>query len=47
MWALIPWLKMAGLATYGVDYTTLGQETAKMVAEILEGTRPGDNRSNP
>ena len=26
-----------GLATYGIDYTVLGKETAKMVAEILEG----------
>ncbi len=26
-----------GLATYGIDYTVLGKETAKMVAQILEG----------
>ncbi len=26
-----------GLATYGIDYTVLGKETAKMVAKILEG----------
>lgn len=31
-----------GLATYGVNYITLGQETGKMVAEILKGTKPGD-----
>ncbi len=31
-----------GLATYGINYTTLGQETAKMAAEILNGTNPGD-----
>ncbi len=35
-------VKDGGLATYGVNYTTLGQETAKMVAEILKGTKPGD-----
>ena len=26
-----------GLATYGIDYTVLGKETAKMVAQIFEG----------
>lgn len=26
-----------GLATYGIDYTVLGKETAKMVADVLEG----------
>jgi putative ABC transport system substrate-binding protein len=35
-------VKDGGLATYGVNYTTLGQETAKMVAEILKGTKSGD-----
>ncbi len=29
-----------GLATYGVVYTVLGQETAKMAVEILEGKDP-------
>lgn len=27
-----------GLATYGIDYTVLGRETAKMVAEVLGGS---------
>lgn len=31
-----------GLATYGVNYTVLGQETGNMAAEILNGTKPGD-----
>jgi putative ABC transport system substrate-binding protein len=31
-----------GLATYGVNYTVLGQETGEMAAEILEGKNPGD-----
>jgi len=31
-----------GLATYGINYTILGQETANMVAEVLSGTNPGD-----
>jgi len=35
-------VKDGGLATYGVNYTTLGQETGKMVADILKGTKPGD-----
>ena len=26
-----------GFATYGIDYTVLGKETAKMVAQVLEG----------
>ncbi len=29
-----------GLATYGIDYTVLGKETATMVADILEGASP-------
>lgn len=29
-----------GLATYGIDYTVLGKETAGMVAEILRGADP-------
>lgn len=31
-----------GLATYGVNYTVLGQETGNMAAEILNGKKPGD-----
>ena len=30
-----------GLATYGINYTVLGQETGKMVAQVLNGTDPG------
>lgn len=29
-----------GLATYGIDYTVLGKETATMIADILEGADP-------
>lgn len=29
-----------GLATYGIDYTVLGKETANMVADIIEGADP-------
>lgn len=35
-------VKDGGLATYGINYTVLGQETAKMAAEILNGKKPGD-----
>ncbi len=31
-----------GLATYGINYTVLGQATAEMAVEILEGANPGD-----
>ncbi len=31
-----------GLATYGINYTSLGQETANMAVEILNGKNPGD-----
>ena len=31
-----------GLATYGIDYTVLGEETAKMAVEIINGKNPGD-----
>lgn len=31
-----------GLATYGINYKTLGHETAKMAIEILKGANPGD-----
>ena len=33
-------VKDGGLATYGIDYTVLGKETAKMIAEILGGADP-------
>ena len=29
-----------GLATYGIDYTVLGRETAAMIADVLEGADP-------
>jgi len=35
-------VKDGGLATYGINYTTLGQETAKMTVEILNGKKAGD-----
>lgn len=35
-------VKDGGLATYGINYIVLGQETAKMAAEILNGKKPGD-----
>ena len=35
-------VKDGGLATYGINYTVLGQETGKMAAEILKGKNPGD-----
>ena len=31
-----------GLATYGINYTILGEETANMVVEVLSGTNAGD-----
>ncbi|MGN1334031.1 MAG: ABC transporter substrate binding protein [Anaerovoracaceae bacterium] len=31
-----------GLATYGIDYTVLGKETGKMVAQVLGGESPAD-----
>ncbi len=30
-----------GLATYGINYTILGQETGKMAVQVLNGTDPG------
>lgn len=30
-----------GLATYGINYKILGQETGKMAAQVLNGTDPG------
>lgn len=35
-------VKDGGLATYGINYVILGQETANMAAEILKGKNPGD-----
>jgi len=35
-------VKDGGLATYGINYTVLGQETANMATEILKGKKPGD-----
>ena len=35
-------VKDGGLATYGINYPVLGQETAKMAVEILKGKKPGD-----
>ncbi|NLM46959.1 MAG: ABC transporter substrate-binding protein [Firmicutes bacterium] len=31
-----------GLATYGINYVSLGKETAKMVIQVLEGKKPGE-----
>ena len=31
-----------GLATYGINYTILGQETGVMAVDILNGKKPGD-----
>ena len=30
-----------GLATYGINYTTLGYESGKMAARVLNGEAPG------
>lgn len=35
-------VKDGGLATYGINYTMLGRETADMAVEILGGKNPGD-----
>lgn len=35
-------VKDGGLATYGINYTVLGQETANMAVEILNGKKPGE-----
>lgn len=35
-------VKDGGLATYGINYVVLGQETAKMAIEILNGKNPGE-----
>lgn len=35
-------VKDGGLATYGINYTILGQETGNMAVDILNGRKPGD-----
>lgn len=35
-------VKDGGLATYGINYTILGQETANMAVDIITGKNPGD-----
>lgn len=35
-------VKDGGLATYGINYSILGAETASMAIEIIEGKNPGD-----
>ena len=35
-------VKDGGLATYGINYVVLGQETANIAVEILNGKNPGD-----
>jgi putative ABC transport system substrate-binding protein len=35
-------VKDGGLATYGINYPALGQETARMAADILNGAKAGD-----
>ncbi|AFV12028.1 cobalt import ABC transporter, substrate-binding protein [Thermacetogenium phaeum DSM 12270] len=35
-------VKDGGLATYGINYQVLGEETAKMAIEILNGKNPAD-----
>lgn len=35
-------VKDGGLATYGINYTILGKETADMAVEILNGKNPGE-----
>lgn len=35
-------VKDGGLATYGINYPVLGQETANMAIEILNGKKPAD-----
>lgn len=35
-------VKDGGLATYGINYTILGKETAAMAADILKGKKAGD-----
>jgi putative ABC transport system substrate-binding protein len=35
-------VKDGGLATVGIDYTILGQETAKMAVEVFKGAKIGD-----
>lgn len=35
-------VKDGGLATYGINYTILGKETANMAAEVLKGKKAGE-----
>lgn len=35
-------VKDGGLATYGINYTVLGKETADMAVEVLKGKKAGD-----
>lgn len=35
-------VKDGGLATYGINYQILGQETANMAVKVFEGTKAGD-----
>jgi putative ABC transport system substrate-binding protein len=35
-------VKDGGLATYGINYTVLGKETALMAADVLNGKKAGD-----
>lgn len=35
-------VKDGGLATYGINYTVLGKETATMAVEVLKGKKAGD-----
>jgi putative ABC transport system substrate-binding protein len=35
-------VKDGGLATYGINYSILGEQTASMAVEIIEGKNPGD-----
>lgn len=35
-------VKDGGLATYGINYTILGKETATMAADVLKGKKAGD-----
>ncbi len=35
-------VKDGGLATYGINYETLGRETGKMASRVLSGANPGE-----
>ena len=36
------WTTYGGLVSYGTDYYAMGRQAARLVAKILEGTRPED-----